>query len=382
MSKVVELSPKAAEPSAVTAQLADAAGPVDGAPGETAPPPAPGDEADDAFQARMLAGVSRTFALTIPQLPRPLARVVSNAYLLCRIVDTIEDEPDVGPALKGALCAQFVAAVAGGRSAPRFGAQLLPLLSEHTGPVGRELIAQVERVVAITHQFSPLQRRALLDCVTIMGAGMVKFQENPPRGLTDMQELDSYCYHVAGVVGEMLTELFCEYSEALAPKREAMLRLSVSFGQGLQMTNILKDVWEDLERGMCWLPRDVFAAEGVDVANLAQGDSSDGFRRGLTKLIAIAHGHLRNALAYTLHIPPDEVGMRSFCLWSIGMALLTLSKISAHLDFRSGEQVKISRRSVKTVIVATRLAVRSDAALRLLFRLAGTGLPSPLAEKR
>ncbi|HTT38021.1 MAG TPA: squalene/phytoene synthase family protein, partial [Burkholderiales bacterium] len=43
---------------------------------------------DDEFQARMLAGVSRTFALTIPQLPQELARVVTNAYLLCRIVDT------------------------------------------------------------------------------------------------------------------------------------------------------------------------------------------------------------------------------------------------------------------------------------------------------
>ena len=48
---------------------------------------------DDDFQSEMLEGVSRTFALTIPQLPAELCRVVSNAYLLCRIVDTIEDEP-------------------------------------------------------------------------------------------------------------------------------------------------------------------------------------------------------------------------------------------------------------------------------------------------
>jgi len=60
----------------------------------------PEAQSDDAFQARMLAGVSRTFALTIPQLPPELARVVSNAYLLCRIVDTIEDEPGISPAMK------------------------------------------------------------------------------------------------------------------------------------------------------------------------------------------------------------------------------------------------------------------------------------------
>ena len=44
---------------------------------------------DEQFQENILQGVSRTFALTIPVLPQPLARVVSNAYLLCRIADTI-----------------------------------------------------------------------------------------------------------------------------------------------------------------------------------------------------------------------------------------------------------------------------------------------------
>jgi len=45
----------------------------------------------DQLQDHLLQGVSRTFALTIPQLPPKLMRPVANAYLLCRIVDTIED---------------------------------------------------------------------------------------------------------------------------------------------------------------------------------------------------------------------------------------------------------------------------------------------------
>ena len=52
-------------------------------------------EADLAFQADMLQGVSRTFALTIPELPRPLDIIVGNAYLWCRVADTIEDEAGV-----------------------------------------------------------------------------------------------------------------------------------------------------------------------------------------------------------------------------------------------------------------------------------------------
>ena len=60
---------------------------------------------DLAYQAAMLQCVSRTFALTIPQLPGALRDVVGNAYLLCRIVDTIEDEPTLSAALvRGNKC--------------------------------------------------------------------------------------------------------------------------------------------------------------------------------------------------------------------------------------------------------------------------------------
>ena len=59
--------------------------------------------ADDELQAVLLEGVSRTFALTIPQLPGSLYPAVANAYLLCRIVDTIEDEVSLSPEQKKAF---------------------------------------------------------------------------------------------------------------------------------------------------------------------------------------------------------------------------------------------------------------------------------------
>ena len=65
--------------------------------------PADGAAPDDAVCAQLLEGVSRTFALTIPQLPAVLAPVVANAYLLCRIQDTIEDEPTLDVASKRLL---------------------------------------------------------------------------------------------------------------------------------------------------------------------------------------------------------------------------------------------------------------------------------------
>ena len=335
---------------------------------------------DDDFQSEMLEGVSRTFALTIPQLPAALCRVVSNAYLLCRIVDTIEDEPALTGARKNYFYEQFLRTLNVPRNAETFSRQLCVSLSSQTPPAEHELIRNVPRVVRITRSFSEPQREALQRCVSAMAKGMGQFQlRGEKQGLQSLEDLDQYCYYVAGVVGQMLTNLFCLHSLEIAQNRKALMALAVSFGQGLQMTNILKDVWEDYQRGACWLPRKVFAEEGFDLNDLTTGRNRQGFDRGVRRLVGITHGHLKNALSYSLLIPKEETGIRNFCLWAIGLALLTLRKINKHLYYTDGSQVKISRSSVKGTILATRLAVQNDRLLKLLFSIAARGLPSAFA---
>ena len=95
----------------------------------------------------------------------------------------------------------------------------------------------------------------------------------------------------------------------------------------------------------------------------------------LNEYLALAHGHLRDALRFTLLLPREEQGLRQFCLWAIGMALLTLQKIHATPEFRQSSQVKISRRQVKGIILGCRLLGRFDGPLRLYFRWLARGLP-------
>lgn len=335
------------------------------------------EPSDNVFQARLLDGVSRTFALTIPQLPAQLCQEVSNAYLLCRIVDTIEDETALTAQQKRRFCRQFVGVVTGDEDSHAFSNQLAPLLSPQTMPAEHELIRSVPRVIKITHSFGEPQRQALAKCVKIMAQGMADFQaQNLQRGLKTMEDMDRYCYYVAGVVGEMLTRLFCHYSKDIAKNQETLMPLAVSFGQGLQMTNILKDIWDDYQRGICWLPQEIFAATGFDLAGLAPSHHNRHFADGLERLIGIAHGHLRNALQYVLLIPSYEKGIRDFCLWALGMAVLTLRKISHNKYFSDSSQVKISRRSVKATVLATRLTRSHDLLLKFVFNLAGLGLYS------
>lgn len=333
---------------------------------------------DNALQALLLDGVSRTFALTIPQLPPPLFPVVANAYLLCRIVDTVEDEVSLTAQQKKQFCEDFIKVVQTGENAGQFAHDLAPLLSAQTIPAEHTLIKLTPRVIAITHSFAPEQITALADCVQTMAKGMPIFQaQNLHSGLPSLADMDKYCYYVAGCVGEMLAKLFCHYSPEIAVHREQLLQLSVSFGQGLQMTNILKDIWDDAERGVCWLPQDIFIEAGFDLGQLPQHADNSNFRLGLERLIGIAHQHLEDALTYTLLLPSHETGIRNFCLWALGMAVLSLKKIKQNLDFKASAQVKISRRSVKATILATKLTVRSNFLLTQLFKFASRGLSTP-----
>ncbi len=341
------------------------------------------NQADQAYQEEILQGVSRTFALTIPQLPDPLYHVVGNAYLLCRIVDTIEDDKTLAADDKREFAEQFTAVVDGSKTATEFAEALHPRLWNGASRAERDLVANTAAVIRVAHGFNPRQRAALSRCVKIMAEGMARYQDAETlNGLEDLADMDSYCYYAAGVVGEMLTELFCDYSEDINKHQTVLMQLALSFGQGLQMTNILKDIWEDHRRGACWLPRDIFRRYNVDIRELAPGKEIQGFSEGLSDLIGVARAHLANALRYTLLIPRHEKGIRQFCLWTLGMAVLTLRKINAHRNFSSGQEVKISRRSVKATVSLTNLCVGNDKLLNLLFNRAARPLPEGVTHEK
>src|SRR3984893_12361444 len=302
---------------------------------------------DEVYQDHILPHVSRTFALTIPQLPLALRTAVTCAYLLCRIADTIEDEPALSPPETQAFLQRFSAVLAGRGNPAPLAREIAQRLSDRTLPSERDLVCNMERVVAVLSKLNAPQRAAIQRCVELMCLGMPRFQFSASlKGLALSSDLDDYCYYVAGVVGEMLTDLFCDYSPQIARNRRALSAIAASFAQGLQMTNILKDVWEDRSRGACWLPHEVFSRHGVDLARLSPESFDPGFAAGMRELVAVAHAHLRNALEYTLLIPGKERGIRRFCLWAIGLAVLTLQKINQNPKFTAGVQGKVSRKAV------------------------------------
>ena len=304
--------------------------------------------ADLAYQKAILSSVSRTFALTIPLLPSAIEKVVGNTYLLCRIVDTIEDAADLLPETKQHLSLLFLDAVLEKSLVASFVEPCLKALSDYGNQDELDLIAHTPTVLRILHTCSKEDQEAVSRCVSIMSEGMSRFHgKQTEAGLKDLNEFERYCYVVAGVVGELLTTIFRNHSPRFAKNIQGQEALAIAFGQALQMTNILKDSPEDRARGVSWMPADMRQEE----------------------LLRIAYQKLQDSLRYILLIPKQDLGMRRFCFLAFGLAVMTLSKIAKRKEFSNKDEVKLSRNTVMAFYAFTKFAVRSDTLMNAFFHI-------------
>ncbi len=310
-------------------------------------------QTDLAYQKAILSSVSRTFALTIPLLPPIIEKVVGNTYLLCRIVDTIEDAAELTPEAKKNLSALFLDVVLERAPVESFVEPCLDALKNYSNHDELDLIAHTPTVLRILHTCSSHDQEAVSRCVSMMSEGMSRFHgRQTEAGLKDLSEFEDYCYVVAGVVGELLTSIFRHYSPQFSKNIQGHENLAIAFGQALQMTNILKDSPEDRARGVSWKP-----------ANLSQLD-----------LLQIAYQKLSDSLTYILLIPKEEVGMRRFCLLAFGLAVLTLDKLAAGDHFERQEDIKLSRNTVWFFYGFTKIAAGSNGLIKSFFYLWGSPL--------
>ena len=309
--------------------------------------------ADLAYQKTILGSVSRTFALTIPLLPSSIEKVVGNTYLLCRIVDTIEDAADLSVQNKQSLSALFLDAVLEKVPVESFVEPCLDALKNYSNQDELDLITHTPTVLRILHTCSSDDQQAVSRCVSIMSQGMSYFHEKQNQaGLQNLAEFEEYCYVVAGVVGELLTTIFANHSPAFKEGMAGHEDLAIAFGQALQMTNILKDSPEDKARGVCWKP--------VNVSQVT--------------LLKIAYQKLQDSLNYILLIPKQEQGMRRFCFLAFGLAVMTISKIANRKEFDNKDDVKLSRNAVISFYGFTKWAVKSDMLMKAFFFMSSKSL--------
>jgi farnesyl-diphosphate farnesyltransferase len=222
----------------------------------------------------LLFKTSRTFALSIPLLPEPTRREVTVAYLLFRIADTLEDATAWAPAQQVEELRRLAALLTrptpeGSRDLAHRWLEDPPLQNPYYLELLAELAAVVDALQELAEGSRELVRAQTLRTIERMASFVQRARANHTLQLRTVSELQDYCYAVAGIVGEMLTELFLIASPRLESIAPALRARAGKFGEALQLVNILKDSAADADDGREYLPPDV----GLDtVFELARSD--------------------------------------------------------------------------------------------------------------
>lgn len=321
---------------------------------------------------RLLPKVSRTFALNIRILPRPLRPQITVAYLLFRIADTIEDAPGLSIDDRADLFEAFLDRLDGARpiefpEGPYFH------LVDVASPSEVELLAAAERIFGVFESMPERVQSIIGGHVAETARGMEKIVREKTRDgllqLESWQDLDEYCYYVAGTIGIMLTRLFAEHSRHIdADTLKRLTALGTSFGRGLQLTNMLKGVGVDRREGRCYLPAAALAARGVHPAWILDARFVDGVRVVVEEIAARAVQDLEDALRYTMLLPRREARLRLFCIWPLFTAVRTLGLVAEGAGVADPRgQLKIGRADLYREMALSGIQVFSNGSLRRRF---------------
>lgn len=325
--------------------------------------------ADKKYCLDVLPRVSRTFAPTIKMLPRGLNLTVTVAYLLCRIADSVEDSQELAVDQKRDML-QTYAQIFGPQheTAVRQFMNMVPALPP-AGP-DEELVYHLPVVLRVYSGFSKQTRQFIGKWVVEMSLGMRKYaQASKIRRFTflkSMNELEEYTYYVAGTVGYLLTELFSYYSSKITPALKSRLDLlAESFGKGLQMVNIIRDMTTDLRRGQSYIPDELLQKYKLTRKSIFEEDNAHLAEQMFNELIHNAVKHLDRALDYILLIPKQETRIRLFCMLPLFWAMRTLQKIQRNtLDLLGSEKIKVPRSMIRKEFYLAFINMNSNRLLR------------------
>jgi farnesyl-diphosphate farnesyltransferase len=311
----------------------------------------------------LLKQVSRLFYTTLVVVPADVRDQVSLAYLFARAADTIADTELIDRAhrldLLSLLKRQF--------ASDQIAWTQVREIQQAVGPIQqnsseRSLLERLEDCFKLFQTFSPDDRHRVQRLMTTLTQGMemdlTVFPGTSAENLTalnTLDDLDRYIYYVAGCVGEFWTGLMCAHRKALASwKVREMSEVGVRFGKGLQLTNIVKDIAQDLQKGRCYVPSSMLADAGLTIRDLLEHQNRARFQPVLSKLIRMAVEHLDQGWLYTMAIPRYESRLRLSCMWPILSAGESL-KLVMHSPnlLNPAVKVKIPRSKVYQIMALT-----------------------------
>jgi len=224
-------------------------------------PPLGVEQADlDAVEA-IVRAAGTSFYHGMRVLPPDRRHAMYGIYAFCRIVDDIADEAGTLQEKRLGLAA--------------WRDRIAGLYSGYTdGPVTRVLAAAVSRFQLRQEDFIAVIDGMETDAETVVLA---------PK----LADLDLYCDRVASTVGRLSVRAFGDASPAAD-------RVAYALGRALQLTNILRDIREDAERGRIYLPLEYLRDAGVPADPVAIL-TAPGLPAVCDRLAVLAHTYFRQA---------------------------------------------------------------------------------------
>jgi farnesyl-diphosphate farnesyltransferase len=296
-------------------------------------------------------------------VPADVRDQVGLGYLFARAADTIADTDLIDRARRleylSKLKAQFVSEQISWSQIRDIQQAMGPLQQDSSE---RVLLERLEDCFRLFQECSPEDRRRVQRLMTTLTQGMeMDLSRFPGQSVEDLvalktlEDLDRYTYYVAGCVGEFWTDLMCAHRTALASWNvRHMSDVGIRFGKGLQLTNIVKDVAHDLQKGRCYIPETMLVEVGLTPRDLLDQTNLPRFRPVLNKLVRMAAEHLDQGWMYTMAIPRHEMRLRLSCMWPILSAGESLKLVLHSPDLLNPSvKVKIPRSKVYQILALT-----------------------------
>ena len=316
----------------------------------------------------ILEGTSRSFYLTLKNLPSGLRSQVGLLYLLARTSDTIADSERGVPAQRLQALERYNEYAQGNSSTlPDLSelAQLQRIASE------RKLLERVDDTVACVSRFSDSDQQHIRHFLNSIVGGQsldLKRFANAGEGqivaLADDMELDDYAYRVAGSVGEFWTRMTLNHLFETDEETElAMFEKGVRFGKALQLINILRDIPADLRMGRCYIPSKSLSDIGMEPMDLLDAENMGRFKPLFDSCIDVAESHLDAAVEYIGMLPHSQFRLRGACMLPVLIGQRTLALLRDGNVLEPSNRIKVTRDEIngllKTVAFAVPFAKKS-----------------------
>jgi phytoene synthase len=256
---------------------------------------------------------AKTFYFASHVLPRVKRADAYAVYAFCRHVDDeIDLAPDSAAREERFAGLKVVLDHAYGETPPRVN---LPWLAVFSDTVHRRAIPR--------SYFDDLLVGVRMDC-------------GPVRIVT-WEELHSYCYHVASVVGLIMVHVLTEPApDLLLPAQH--------LGTAMQLTNILRDIREDWERDRLYLPRQEMDKFGLGPDDVACGRTGDSFRALMRFQIGRARSYYSLAQPGIARLPDDGSRLTVRLMSSLYGAILDEIERADFQVYRRRVRVSFSRK--------------------------------------